>query len=42
MWVLSGVKGNETVIENGFLAGNNLAEITEVYMDDNTWRARLQ
>ena len=34
VWVLSGVKGNETVIENGFLAGNNLAEITEVYMDE--------
>ncbi|HKK09934.1 MAG TPA: type I phosphomannose isomerase catalytic subunit [Bacteroidales bacterium] len=34
IWVVSGVKGNETVIENGFLAGNNLAEITEVYMDE--------
>lgn len=34
VWVVSGVKGNETVIENGFLAGNNLAEITEVYMDE--------
>lgn len=34
IWVISGVKGNETVIENGFLAGNNLAEITEVYMDE--------
>ena len=34
VWVLSGVEGNESVIENGFLAGNNLAEITEVYMDE--------
>lgn len=34
IWVLSGVKDNETVVENGFLAGNNLAELTEVFMDD--------
>ncbi|MEA3480320.1 MAG: type I phosphomannose isomerase catalytic subunit [Bacteroidota bacterium] len=33
-WVLSGVKGNESIIENGFLAGNNLNEVMEVYMYD--------
>lgn len=34
VWVVSGVKGNESLIENGFLAGNTLAEITEIYMDE--------
>ena len=34
VWVLSGVEGNQTVIENGFLAGNELNEIVEVYMED--------
>lgn len=34
IWVLSGVKGEETVVENGFLEGNNLAELTEIFMDD--------
>lgn len=34
IWVLSGVKDNETLVENGFLAGNNLAELTEIFMDD--------
>lgn len=33
-WVLSGVKDNESIVENGFLAGNNLNEIVEVYMYD--------
>lgn len=33
-WILSGVEGNESVVENGFLAGNNLNEIIEVYMYD--------
>jgi mannose-6-phosphate isomerase len=33
-WVLSGVEGSETVVENGFLAGNELNELVEVYMDD--------
>ncbi len=33
-WILSGVEGNESVVENGFLAGNNLNEIVEVYMYD--------
>ena len=33
-WVLSGVAGCQTVIENGFLAGNDLNEILEIYMDE--------
>jgi mannose-6-phosphate isomerase len=33
-WMLSGVAGAETVVENGFLAGNELNELVEVYMDD--------
>ena len=33
-WVLSGVENNETVVENGFLAGNTLNELVEIYMDD--------
>jgi mannose-6-phosphate isomerase len=33
-WVLSGVPGNESVLMNGFLAGNELTELVEVYMDD--------
>lgn len=34
VWVLSGVADNQTVIENGFLAGNDLNELVEVYMGD--------
>ncbi len=33
-WVLSGVKQNETVVSEGFLAGNELNELVEIYMDD--------
>jgi mannose-6-phosphate isomerase len=33
-WVLSGVNENETVVANGFLEGNELNELVEVYMDD--------
>ncbi|MEA3504234.1 MAG: type I phosphomannose isomerase catalytic subunit [Bacteroidota bacterium] len=33
-WVLSGVKNSETVVENGYLAGNNLSELVEIFMDD--------
>lgn len=33
-WILSGVKGFESVVTNGFLAGNNLNELVEVYMYD--------
>jgi mannose-6-phosphate isomerase len=33
-WELSGVEGNISVVSNGFLAGNDLNEIIEVYMGD--------
>ncbi len=33
-WEISGVQGNISVVENGFLAGNNLQELIEVYMGD--------
>ncbi|MBN2175399.1 MAG: class I mannose-6-phosphate isomerase [Bacteroidales bacterium] len=34
VWVVSGVEGNQSVISNGFLSGNELNEIVEVYMGD--------
>lgn len=34
VWVISGVKGNQSVVENGFLADNELNELVEVYMGD--------
>jgi mannose-6-phosphate isomerase len=33
-WVLSGVPGSETRVSNGFLEGNELNELVEIYMDD--------
>lgn len=33
-WELSGIEGEESVVTNGFLAGNNLAELIEIYMGD--------
>lgn len=33
-WLLSGVEGSQTEVENGYLAGNDLNELIEVYMDD--------
>jgi mannose-6-phosphate isomerase len=33
-WEISAVKGEESVVANGFLAGNNLQEIIEIYMGD--------
>ncbi|MBC8459413.1 MAG: class I mannose-6-phosphate isomerase [Bacteroidales bacterium] len=33
-WVLSGVPGSQTMVSNGFLEGNELNEIMEIYMDD--------
>ncbi|MGQ1785456.1 MULTISPECIES: type I phosphomannose isomerase catalytic subunit [unclassified Saccharicrinis] len=33
-WELSGVEGDVSQISNGFLAGNNLQEIIEIYMAD--------
>ncbi|MBN1340007.1 MAG: class I mannose-6-phosphate isomerase [Bacteroidales bacterium] len=35
-WLLSGVEGHESVVENGFLSGNNINELVEVYMSDLT------
>ena len=33
-WELSGVDDEESIVSNGFLAGNNIAELIEVYMGD--------
>ena len=33
-WEISGVQGNISVVDNGFLKGNNLEELVEVYMGD--------
>lgn len=33
-WELSGVAGNVSVVSNGYLAGNSLEELVEVYMGD--------
>jgi mannose-6-phosphate isomerase len=33
-WIISGVPGSETRVSNGFLKGNNLNELVEVFMDD--------
>ena len=35
-WELSAVADNQSVIKNGFLAGNNIEELIEVYMGDIT------
>lgn len=33
-WEISGVEGKISVVENGFLAGNDLQELIEIYMGD--------
>ena len=33
-WEISGVEGNISVVDNGFLAGNNLHELIEIYMGE--------
>ncbi len=33
-WEISGVQGNVSVVSNGFLAGNNLEELIEIYMGE--------
>jgi len=33
-WLLSGVEGSQTIVENGFLEGNELNDLIEIYMDD--------
>jgi mannose-6-phosphate isomerase len=35
-WELSAIADNQSIISNGFLAGNNLEELIEVYMGDIT------
>jgi mannose-6-phosphate isomerase len=35
-WEISGLSGNLSIISNGYLAGNNIEEIIEVYMGDIT------
>jgi mannose-6-phosphate isomerase len=35
-WEVSGVQGDLSVVANGFLAGNNIEELIEVYMGDIT------
>lgn len=35
-WEISGVAGNVSVVSNGFLAGNELEELIDVYMGDIT------
>lgn len=34
LWMLSGVDGNETVVSNGELAGDNVNELLEVFLDE--------
>ena len=34
LWALSGVEGNESVVENGFLAENHIGELLEIYMGE--------
>lgn len=34
LWVLSGIEGDETIIENGFLAECTLSEVIDMYMDE--------
>ena len=34
LWALSGVEGNESVVENGFLAENHINELLEIYMGE--------
>jgi len=34
LWALSGVKDDVSVVENGFLEGNDLNELIEIYMDE--------
>ena len=35
-WEISGVQGDLSVVANGFLAGNNIEELIEIYMGDIT------
>jgi mannose-6-phosphate isomerase len=35
-WELSAIQDNQSIVSNGFLAGNNIEELIEVYMGDIT------
>ena len=41
-WVLSGVSGSGTKIVNGFLRGNELNELVEIYMEDLVGEAAFE
>ena len=41
-WVLSGVPGSGTIVANGFLRGNELNELVEVYMEDLVGEASFE
>lgn len=34
LWALSGVEGHESVVDNGFLKGNHINEVLEIYMGE--------
>lgn len=34
VWVISGVEGNPSIVENGFFSGNDLNELVEIFMGD--------
>lgn len=34
VWVISGVEGNPSIVENGYFAGNELNEMVEIFMED--------
>ena len=33
-WMISGIDGENSIVSNGFLEGNELNELIEIYMDD--------
>ncbi|NVO03936.1 MAG: class I mannose-6-phosphate isomerase [Bacteroidetes bacterium] len=34
LWAISGVEGDQSIVENGFLKGNELNDLVEIYMGD--------
>lgn len=42
VWVVSGYKSDPSIVENGFLAGNELNELIEVYMGDLVGEANFE
>ena len=41
-WEISALEGDVSVVSNGFLAGNNLQEIIEIYMDEVVGKANFE